>query len=463
MEEKRPLVWLSADLRQDETNLHIGSQWQLTRIHPGGPPHTLQAHWRKKPVGVCDLASLAPGQFGYIREWLEFLPVSSWLALVQPRQLEDLQIRRLIQDYCQDYHTLPIDWRRLNNSLGHMWGMSCLGRMDADLNRTSYQSFVLNGPSQAIRGTRSLLRRFAATNEPVLIYGESGTGREAAATFVHKDSSRLHQPLVYVNCAALPPALTQSELFGHERGAFTHAIKARKGRIEAADGGTLVLVGADELSLDQQSTILRFLQEGQVEPVGSNRAINVDVRIIATCNTPLEQLVQAGKFREDVLYRLGNLTVTMPSLRDRLEDLPYLVQRTLETCGSQRHWVDNTTLLAMARHNWPGNLRELQNRLSQAVLLSQNPRLQPEDMGLLAIATPVQTDRFTLEAYRARADQEAIRTSLSLTHQNISAAARLLKISRVSFYRLLEKHRLQPPSTQSTNNVHPSRGYGEPS
>jgi len=462
MERKRPLVWLSADLRQDETNRHIGSHWQLTRVHPGKQPHTLQTAWDTKPVGVCDLASLAPGQFGHMQQWLELLPVTYWLALVRPHQLNDPQIRRLIQDYCQDYHTLPIDWRRLQNSLGHMRGMSNLNQRDSSDHHSGYQDFVLNGRSRAIRHTRSLLRRFAATNEPVLIYGESGTGREAAANFIHKDSGRSHQPLVYVNCAALPISLTQSELFGHERGAFTHALKARKGRIEAADGGTLVLAGADELCPEQQSAILRFLQEGQVEPVGSNQPINVNVRIIATCNTPLEQLVQAGKFREDVLYRLGNLTVTMPALRDRLEDLPYLAQSILKISGNQAHRIDNATLSAMARHHWPGNLRELQNRLGQAALLAQSLRLCPEDLGLPQTANPAHADRLSLEAFRARADQEAISTSLSLTHQNISAAARLLNISRVSFYRLLEKHRLQPPSTHSTNKLNPGRGYGEP-
>jgi len=462
MEQTRPLVWLSADRRQDEISLHTGHQWQLTRIHPEQPPHTLPAHWDRKPVGLCDLASLTPDQSDYVIQWLELLPVSFWLALVQPHQLDQPRIRNLIQDYCQDYHTLPIDWRRLHNSLGHMWGMSCLNGTEIDLSRANYQNFVLNGPSQAIRHTRSLLRRFAATSEPVLIYGESGTGREAAASFVHKGSNRPHQPLVTVNCAALPPSLTQSELLGHERGAFTHALKARKGRIEAANGGTLILAGADELSLEQQSVILRFLQEGQVEPVGSNRAINVNVRVIATCNTPLDRLARDGKFREDVLYRLGNLTVTMPSLRDRLEDLPFLAQRTLETCSNQRHWIDNTTLLAMARHNWPGNLRELQNRLSQAVLLAQSFRLTPEDLGLPRTAVFPQTDQFSLEAFRARADQEAISTSLSLTQQNISAAARLLRISRVSFYRLLEKHRLQPPHT-TNNTLNPGRGHGGPS
>lgn len=462
MERRRPLIWLSADLREDETNQHIGRQWQLTRVHPGTPPHTLRAAWDSKPVGVCDLASLAPGQFGHMQQWLELLPVSYWLALVRPQQLDQPRIRQLIQDYCQDYHTLPTDWRRLQNGLGHMWGMANLNQPNTPGRHSGYQDFVLSGQSQAIRHTRSLLRRFAATNEPVLIYGESGTGREAAANFVHKDSERSHQPLVYLNCAALPNSLTQSELFGHERGAFTHALKARKGRIETADGGTLVLAGADELCLEQQSAILRFLQDGRVEPVGSNRAIHVNARIIATCNTPLEQLVKTGQFREDVLYRLGSLTVTMPALRDRLEDLPELAQNLLKLCSNKAYRIDNATLSAMARHHWPGNLRELQNRLGQAVLMAQRLRLTPEDLGLSPGTSPTEKNQLSLEAFRARADQEAISTSLSLTHQNISAAARLLNISRVSFYRLLDKHRRQPPSPTSTHSLNPGRGYGEP-
>jgi len=463
MEQKPILLWLSADRRQNKVHQRFANRWQVMWIHPGEPLPAQQRTCGSKLIGVCDLASLTPGQYAHIDQWLEQLPASSWLGLVQPGQMDNPQVRRLIQDYCQDYHTLPIDWRRLRFSLGHMWGMACLDNLEADQARASYQHFALKGPSQAIRRTRSLLRRFAATNEPVLIYGENGTGRDAAAHFVHRESRRRHQPLVTVNCAALPPSLTQSELFGHERGAFTHALKARKGRIEAADGGTLVLAGADELSTDQQSAILRFLEDGQVEPIGANRPTQVDVRIIATCNTPLEELVHTGRFRADVLYRLGNLTVTMPPLRERLEDLPGLVQRMLDTTTNQKHWIDNATLLAMARHNWPGNLRELQNRLSQAVLLSQSLRIQPEDMGLLQTTVPMQTDRYSLQAFRARADREAITTSLSLTHQNISAAARLLKISRVSFYRLLDKHRLTPPSAQNHNNADPDRGHGETS
>jgi len=191
MEQKRTLLWLSANTHHDELSHAISDQWQLTRINPRQPPLTLQPAWMGKPVGVCQLDGLAAGELEHLRQWLELLPASFWLALVHQSQLKQPQIRRLIQDYCQDYHTLPVDWQRLRNSLGHMWGMSSIRSADATVGRQNYQGFVLSGPSQIIRQTRSVLRRYAATNEPVLIYGESGTGREAAARFVHRDSSQI--------------------------------------------------------------------------------------------------------------------------------------------------------------------------------------------------------------------------------------------------------------------------------
>ena len=452
---KRTLLWLSAHAGEDEPALMIGDHWQLIRINPRQLPAFGQPEPTNVPVGVCHFGSLGVTDFDLLQQWLESLPTHLWLALVHPSQLELPRVRQLIQDYCQDYHSLPADGNRLRHTLGHLWGMSRLHGESGPANRQEYSQLALDARCQGVQPALNLLRRFAATHEPVLIYGESGTGREAAARFVHQQSSRRHRPLVTVNCAALPPSLTQSELFGHERGAFTHALKARKGRIEAADGGTLVLAGADELNLEQQAIILRFLQEGQIEPVGANRPILVDVRIIAICNTPLEQQVENGRFREDVLYRLGNLSVTMPPLRHRLEDLRYLAEQLLALNSSRAHRFEKDTLLAMARHPWPGNLRELQSRLAQAVLLSGRLRLRPEDLGLATTLTALQTDCFSLAAHRVRADREAITTSLSLTHQNISAAARLLKISRVSLYRLLEKH--QP----ATHHADPGRGQGE--
>jgi DNA-binding NtrC family response regulator len=310
----------------------------------------------------------------------------------------------------------------------------------------SYHEFALQGESSAIRQTRELLGRFAHTEEPVLIYGENGTGKEAAATFIHNHSLRRRKPLVVVNCAALPLSLTQNELFGHEKGAFTNAMNSHKGRIETADGGTLLLVGVDELIPEQQSAILRFLQEGQVERIGGCHPIKVDVRVIATSTTPLDQLVESGHFRSDVFYRLGSLHVLLPPLRERKEDIPLLANRILAAApsplGPKR--LADTATICLAEHPWPGNLRELQNRLRQALLLGQAPLIEAVDLGFGL--TPANNHsgghELSLNAFRSQADRRAISVSLALAHNNISAAARLLNISRVSFYRLMDKHQV---------------------
>ena len=297
MEQKRPLVWLSAAPDAENTQLPNLPGWQMTVINSQHAPVLPMPDYLGKPVGVCVLADQGPPTLENTKGWLEMLPVTTWLAVVGRQQLNNAMVCRLIRDYCQDYHTLPLDHQRLINSLGHMWGMHALSANLTGPELLSYQDYVLDGPSPAIRQARSLLRRFAATQEPVIVYGENGTGKEAAARFIHEHSPRHHGPIAVINCAALPEPLTQSELFGHERGAFTHALKSRKGRIEAANGGSLVLLGADELGLMQQSAILRFLEEGTIEPVGSNHAVQVDVRVIATCNTQLDQKVAEGSFK----------------------------------------------------------------------------------------------------------------------------------------------------------------------
>lgn len=319
----------------------------------------------------------------------------------------------------------------------------------------NYQEFALEGASSAIRQARELLTRYASTDEPVLIYGENGTGKEAAAQFIHHSSFRRSKPLVVVNCAALPLSLTQNELFGHEKGAFTNATSSQKGKIEKADGGTLMLVGIDELKAEQQSAILRFLQEGQVERIGGSQPIQVDVRLIATSTSPLDQLVSSGDFRSDVFYRLGSLHVLLPPLRERKEDIPLLANRILSATSSSRapkHLSDITTL-CLAEHSWPGNLRELQNRLRQALLLGQGTVVEPGDLGLGHIPAKNlgQNRELSLDAFRFQADRKAISVSLALAQNNISAAARLLNISRVSFYRLMDKHQV-PLKTSASHS-----------
>jgi len=223
-------------------------------------------------------------------------------------------------------------------------------------------------------------------------------------------------------------------------------MSAQKGRIEAANGGTLLLIGVDELCSEQQSAILRFLQEGLIERLGSNHPISVDTRLIATSTKPLEQLVKTGAFRSDVFYRLGSLHVLLPPLRERKEDIPILASRILSATPSAKatRRLTDDALICLAGHPWPGNLRELQNRLRQALLLGESPQIGAEDMGFTATPTDNhdRSRELSLDAFRSRADRQAISVSLALAHNNVSAAARLLNISRVSLYRLMDKHRV---------------------
>ncbi len=446
MKEKRPLVWLSTvhpvcALTEPELR-----GWQLNYISIAGQ-QCLKSGARVDPatrVGVLSLNTLTNTQLAKLPDWLNSLPVQQWVAILEPHQLQDPDVCCLITGYCRDYHTRPVSADRLNATLGHLWGMSQLHSRTRCDRPVSYHDFAMDGESQAIRQVRDLLLKFACTEEPIIIYGESGTGKESAARFVHDHSPRKNQPLVVVNCAALPRSLTQNELFGHEKGAFTDAMSTQKGRIEAANGGTLLLIGIDELSQEQQSTILRFLQEGVIERLGAHKAINVDVRFIATSSRPLEELLHAGIFRSDVFYRLGGLKVVLPPLRDRREDIPTLANSILSSRtrkpGSQP--LSEHALTCLAKQPWPGNLRELQNRLRQALALHEGSQITAEDLGFdTTTCTSEDTiNELSLDAYRSQADRQAISVSLALANNNVSAAARLLKISRVSLYRLMEKH-----------------------
>ena len=444
MKEKRPLVWLSAVYPAFSASEPLLRDWQLIHAFPPGKGGRGESIGGMARIGVFDLTSLNGDQLACLPEWLDTIPVQYWVATLGHHQLQSPEVCGLINRYCTDYHTVPLQSDRLNAILGHLWGMSELQARARTTKPACYHDFALEGESVAIRHVRELLQKFARTEESVLIYGENGTGKEAAARFIHNNSPRKNKPLIAVNCAALPRSLTQNELFGHEKGAFTHAMSAQKGRIEAANGGTLLLIGVDELCSEQQSAILRFLQEGLIERLGSNHPISVDTRLIATSTKPLEQLVRSGDFRSDVFYRLGSLHVLLPPLRERKEDIPVLSRRILSATPSAQgtRRLTDDALICLAGHPWPGNLRELQNRLRQALLLGEGPQISAEDMGFTTNSTDIfdRSQELSLDAFRSRADRQAISVSLALAHNNVSAAARLLNISRVSLYRLMDKH-----------------------
>lgn len=283
----------------------------------------------------------------------------------------------------------------------------------------------------------------AASDATVLILGESGTGKELIARAVHYNSPRKDKPLVTVNCPSIPDNLLESELFGHVRGAFTGAIKDRKGKFELASGGTIFLDEIGDLREEVQAKLLRVLQEHEIERLGDSQTIKVDVRVIAATNKNLEQLVRSGKFREDLYYRLSVVPIMVPPLRERKEEVPYLVDFFLNRYGKDRKFnIEPKVISALQRYDWPGNVRELENVIERAVVLTTDERitlesLQPQfhtqiDTPTIASIT-VPKEGISLEEVEKR----LILETLELTGGNRSRAAKLLKIPRhVLLYRL---------------------------
>ncbi len=239
------------------------------------------------------------------------------------------------------------------------------------------------GNSQPIRSLRRMIERVAAHETTVLITGESGTGKEVAARALHDQSQRRDKPFVAINCGAIPAELLESELFGHEKGAFTGAITARKGRFEIADGGTLFLDEIGDMSLPMQVKILRVLQERSYERVGSSRSLHCDVRIIAATHRNLEESISKGSFREDLFYRLNVFPIEMPPLRERLDDLPLLVaslSASLQASGRSSAQLAPETLHALRGYRWPGNVRELSNIIERLAVLHAGEVVMPTDL-----------------------------------------------------------------------------------
>ena len=320
-------------------------------------------------------------------------------------------------------------------------------RMDAELRQMRFElasshSFEgLLGASRSMREVFALVERAAQGDLPVLIRGESGTGKELVAKALHFNGPRKAQGLEVVNCAALPDALVESELFGHERGAFTGAIRRRLGAFERADGGTVFLDEIADMKPDLQAKLLRVLQEREIQRLGGSERIAVDVQIIAATNRDLEQAMRDGTFREDLFYRIAAFPITLPPLRERSDDIPLLAQhfldRAAESSGRDALQFAPDAVLRMLRHDWPGNVRELESAVGRAALLATSDALHAEDL-LPANADEPPTltgDGLTL----AEAERQAVVRALASSSNNITQAARTLAIDRTTLHRKMKR------------------------
>jgi two-component system NtrC family response regulator len=298
----------------------------------------------------------------------------------------------------------------------------------------------LLGTSQSMLDVFAAIRKVATTDASVLILGESGTGKEMAALAIHRRSVRKDAPFVAINCGAIPEALLESELFGHEKGAFTGAHAQRVGRIETASGGTLFLDEIGELPTALQVKLLRFLQEQRIERVGGRSSIQVDVRVVAATHVDLRQAMTVGKFREDLFYRLAVVVLKLPALRERGGDIALLAQAFLRKFasrdGHQNLQFDSATLRALERHQWPGNVRELENRVKRAMIMAEGHKSTPRDLELFEETT---APSLTLKDAREALERDMVQQALRRSGGKISAAAAELGVSRPTFYELMEK------------------------
>lgn len=369
---------------------------------------------------------------------------TEWIAVLSQEVLRLQKVGDFVCEWFFDFHTLPFDVSRVQVTLGRAFGMARLrGQGSIHVDQPEHE---LLGDSRSIRDLRKLLGKLAPTESPVLIRGESGTGKELVARTLHRQSLRHDKPFVAINCGAIPEHLIQSELFGHEKGAFTGAHQRKVGRIEAANGGTLFLDEIGDLPLELQANLLRFLQEKHIERVGGSQPIPVDVRVLAATHVDLEAAIISGRFREDLYYRLNVLQVVTAPLRERHGDLGMLASHFAhfysQETGRRPRSFSEDALVAMGKHDWPGNVRELANRVRRGLVLAEGRQIQPSDLGLHSLSSQ-DVPMGTLEDYKHRAEHQALCDVLNRHSDNLSVAARVLGISRPTFYRLLHKHQIR--------------------
>ncbi|MCX7035503.1 MAG: PEP-CTERM-box response regulator transcription factor [Proteobacteria bacterium] len=347
-----------------------------------------------------------------------------------------------------DFFPKPVETDALKLIVGRAFHVAELERQNRSL-RQAHGPMPLEGiiatDPQMLKVCR-MVEKVATTNASVLVLGESGTGKELIARALHTHSDRAANRFVAINCAAIPEQLLESELFGYEKGAFTGAAKTTPGKIEMAEGGTLFLDEIGDMPLSLQSKLLRFLQARVIDRVGGRHEIPVDVRVVCATHQDLPALIEAKQFRQDLYYRISEVSLTLPPLRSRPSDAVVLARAILHRAAQElprapKSFTDDA-LKAIQSHPWPGNVRELENKVRSAAIMASGAQLTADDLGLASGAESVAV--LNLKTVRTRAERQAVEQALAMTGGNVSHSAELLGVTRPTLYDLLEKLQIRP-------------------
>jgi two-component system, NtrC family, response regulator len=407
------------------------------------------AHMRRfEPTVVLQDLGLPPDEEGVtegmatLKELLQLAPRTK-IIVVTGRADRDSAVRAVGLG-AWDFYSKPVDTDVLKLIVERAFHIAGLESENARL-RTIQAASPLEGIIATDVSMQNVCRRIekvAPSDASVLLLGESGTGKELVARAIHARSDRKSRRFVAINCAAIPEQLLESELFGFEKGAFTGAVRQTMGKVEGAEGGTLFLDEIGDMPLSLQAKLLRFLQNRVIERVGGRQEIAVDVRVVCATNQDLSALIATQRFRQDLYYRISEVTVDLPPLRSRPGDTLVLAQAFLQRFRAAHPRAPRSfteeALVALQRHTWPGNVRELENKVKAACIMAGGPQIGPEDLGLGG-----NTGQFAflnLKAVRATAERQAVQQALAMASGNVSQAAELLGVTRPTLYDLMEKY-----------------------
>ena len=345
-----------------------------------------------------------------------------------------------------DFYHKPVDSDVINTIVSRAFSLAQIEAENRALKLFNGKDSGIIGSSEAIMRLQTMVQRIAPTNITALLLGESGTGKEVTANAIHRLSERAKKPFIAINCASIPETLLESELFGYEKGAFTGAHKTTKGKIECAEGGTLFLDEIGDMPFNLQAKLLRFLQEKVVERLGGRQEIPVDVRVICATNQNLDEMVAAKEFREDLFYRVSEITLNIPPLREREEDVIILAQYFLHQYADDYKRniksFSSDAISAVKAHRWPGNIRELQNKIKSAVIMATGSQVTAFDLGFFEQSNEDYKLSLNLREVREKAETLAIQKAYALSEGNMSKTAELLGITRPTLYSLIEKYTL---------------------
>jgi two-component system NtrC family response regulator len=377
-----------------------------------------------------------------LRETLSLAPATKVIVVTGNNDRDNAV--RAVSLGAYDFYQKPVDTDVLRLIVSRAFHIHALEQQNRQLQETQFTTPFegMIATDDSMLKVRRMIEKIAPADVSVLILGESGTGKELIARAVHKQSVRRDGKFVAINCAAIPEQLLESELFGYEKGAFTGAVKQTIGKVELASGGTLFLDEIGDMPIALQAKLLRFLQNHVIERVGGRQEIPVDVRVVCATNKDLQQLIIEQRFRQDLFFRIGEVTIDVPPLRERRGAATVLAHAMLRKFGGMhgrpKRGFTEEAAAALEAYSWPGNVRELENRVKTAMIMGDGPLLTAEDLHLKETVNGELL--FNLKEVRTRAERQAIRQALSITEGNISRTSELLGVSRPTLYDLMDKY-----------------------